>query len=71
MNEAGERHPPANPGPLLRTLCVCRGPVREGLACQSVAGQPVEVNTQFILVESFEDDRLVESVRVIQRIFIL
>ena len=47
------------PGPLLRTLCVRSGPV--GPACQSVAGQPVEANTQFSLVESLGENRSVEG----------
>ena len=51
---------PATPGPLFRTLCVRKGPAGEGLICQSVAGQPVEVNTQFSLIESLEESRLVE-----------
>ena len=39
-----------------------RGPGGKGPACQRVAGQRVdsEVNTQFSLVESFGNDRLIE-----------
>ena len=44
--------------------------VGEGPACQIVARQKVEVNTQFSLVESFRDDRLVESVRERDRRFL-
>ena len=35
----------------------------EGPACQSVAAQRVEVNTEFSLVESFGESRLVGCVR--------
>ena len=69
MNEWREAST-GDPGPLLHKLYVGREPIGEGPACHSVAGRSVEENTQFSLVESFGENRLVECMRETERLFL-